>query len=320
MFDRSQQWRRRARLGRRAWPWPRRRSPRAARARRATRATQTAAGGGNVTLTLKHITDNRARVHEADRGVQEGRPERHDQAELRAGGRSADVAARAARRRQRARPVRRLAGQRLGDVGAAARARGRARGHLRPGVDQERPREPAPLLGNDGKTYMYSSGVTPIGAIYNKKVLADAGVDRAAEDVGRAAGDLRQGQGRGQDVHRARQPDAVDHAADPVRDRAVDGVQGGPEPRAGHARRQEDVLELGLAHRLRALPRARQEGRLQQEPERHDVRAAAGDGRQRQGGDGDPGHERRDRHPATRRRTRPTSRRSRSPPPTARPT
>jgi len=34
-----------------------------------------------------------------------------------------------------------------------------------------------PLLGNDGKTYMYSSGVTPIGAIYNKKVLADAGVN-----------------------------------------------------------------------------------------------------------------------------------------------
>jgi raffinose/stachyose/melibiose transport system substrate-binding protein len=33
-----------------------------------------------------------------------------------------------------------------------------------------------PLLGNDGKTYMYSSGVTPIGAIYNKQVLADAGV------------------------------------------------------------------------------------------------------------------------------------------------
>jgi len=33
-----------------------------------------------------------------------------------------------------------------------------------------------PLLGNDGKTFMYSSGVTPIGAIYNKKVLADAGV------------------------------------------------------------------------------------------------------------------------------------------------
>src|SRR3954447_2606692 len=33
-----------------------------------------------------------------------------------------------------------------------------------------------PLLGNDGKTYMYSSGVTPIGAIYNKKVLKEAGV------------------------------------------------------------------------------------------------------------------------------------------------
>jgi raffinose/stachyose/melibiose transport system substrate-binding protein len=33
-----------------------------------------------------------------------------------------------------------------------------------------------PLLGSDGKTFMYSSGVTPIGAIYSKQVLADAGV------------------------------------------------------------------------------------------------------------------------------------------------
>jgi raffinose/stachyose/melibiose transport system substrate-binding protein len=33
-----------------------------------------------------------------------------------------------------------------------------------------------PLLGSDGKTFMYSSGVTPIGAIYSKRVLADAGV------------------------------------------------------------------------------------------------------------------------------------------------
>src|SRR3954471_13072714 len=38
------------------------------------------------------------------------------------------------------------------------------------------PKNLQPLLGNDGKTYMYSSGVTPIGAIYNKKVLSDAGV------------------------------------------------------------------------------------------------------------------------------------------------
>jgi raffinose/stachyose/melibiose transport system substrate-binding protein len=33
-----------------------------------------------------------------------------------------------------------------------------------------------PLLGSGGKTYMYSSGVTPIGAIYNKKVFAEAGI------------------------------------------------------------------------------------------------------------------------------------------------
>jgi raffinose/stachyose/melibiose transport system substrate-binding protein len=33
-----------------------------------------------------------------------------------------------------------------------------------------------PLLGDKGKTYMWSSGVTPIGAIYNKKVFAEAGI------------------------------------------------------------------------------------------------------------------------------------------------
>jgi raffinose/stachyose/melibiose transport system substrate-binding protein len=33
-----------------------------------------------------------------------------------------------------------------------------------------------PLLGAEGKTYMSSSGVTPIGAIYNKKVFKEAGI------------------------------------------------------------------------------------------------------------------------------------------------
>jgi raffinose/stachyose/melibiose transport system substrate-binding protein len=33
-----------------------------------------------------------------------------------------------------------------------------------------------PLLGDKGKTYMWSSGVTPIGAIYNKKVFSEAGI------------------------------------------------------------------------------------------------------------------------------------------------
>jgi raffinose/stachyose/melibiose transport system substrate-binding protein len=33
-----------------------------------------------------------------------------------------------------------------------------------------------PLLGDKGKTYMWSSGVTPIGAIYNKKVFSAAGI------------------------------------------------------------------------------------------------------------------------------------------------
>jgi raffinose/stachyose/melibiose transport system substrate-binding protein len=33
-----------------------------------------------------------------------------------------------------------------------------------------------PLLGDKGKTYMWSPGMTPIGAVYNKKVFAEAGI------------------------------------------------------------------------------------------------------------------------------------------------
>jgi raffinose/stachyose/melibiose transport system substrate-binding protein len=33
-----------------------------------------------------------------------------------------------------------------------------------------------PLLGDKGKTYMWSPGVTPIGVIYNKQVLKQAGI------------------------------------------------------------------------------------------------------------------------------------------------
>jgi raffinose/stachyose/melibiose transport system substrate-binding protein len=37
------------------------------------------------------------------------------------------------------------------------------------------------LLGAEGKTYIWSSGVTPIGAIYNKQVFEDAGVTELPE-------------------------------------------------------------------------------------------------------------------------------------------
>jgi raffinose/stachyose/melibiose transport system substrate-binding protein len=35
-----------------------------------------------------------------------------------------------------------------------------------------------PLFGTDGKTYMWTYGLVPIGAIYNKKVFKEAGVDK----------------------------------------------------------------------------------------------------------------------------------------------
>src|SRR4051794_26490284 len=38
------------------------------------------------------------------------------------------------------------------------------------------PQQLRPLLGDKGKTYMWSPGMTPIGAIYNKKVFKDAGI------------------------------------------------------------------------------------------------------------------------------------------------
>ena len=132
MFDRSHQWHRRAGLAGAV-------VAAAAAVAACGSGTQgdtggtSGAGGGNVTLTLKHITDNEPAFTKLIAEYKKVAPNVTIKAELRAGRRSADLAARAARRRQRARPVRRLAGQRLGDVGAAARARGRAGGHLRPG-------------------------------------------------------------------------------------------------------------------------------------------------------------------------------------------
>ena len=40
------------------------------------------------------------------------------------------------------------------------------------------PENMRPLLGNDGKTFMWSPSTTPIGAIYNKQVYKDAGIDQ----------------------------------------------------------------------------------------------------------------------------------------------
>jgi len=61
------------------------------------------------------------------------------------------------------------------------------------------PQNLKPLLGDKGKTYLWSPGMTPIGAIYNKKVFKEAGVNKlptswpellAAADKIKAAGKI----------------------------------------------------------------------------------------------------------------------------------
>ena len=259
----------------------------------------------------------------ADRGVQEGRSERDDQAEVRADGPAADLAARPARRRQRARPVRRLAGQRLGDVGPAARARPgwsrtsptrrgsrtsptgtsrcsatTARRTCGPGRDADRRpsttrrSSPRPASTEPPKTW--------------SELLATRDKVKAAGKIPIALGN--QTPWITQLIPYAIAPSTA-FAQDP--NLAQDMLDG-----------KKTFSNSGLAHGLRALRRARQEGRLQQEPERHDLRAAA----QQLVGSGkaamvDPGHRRAAAASWTRRQEQgPTSRRSRSRPPTRRTT
>ena len=82
-------------------------------------------GDGHVTLTLRHIADNRPALTRLIADYRKVAPNVTIQRDLRGRGSPADVAARPDRRRQRAGPVRRLARQRVGDGGPAARPGGR---------------------------------------------------------------------------------------------------------------------------------------------------------------------------------------------------
>jgi raffinose/stachyose/melibiose transport system substrate-binding protein len=134
------------------------------------------ASGGNVTLTLKHITDNEDAFTKLIAEYKKVAPNvtirasyapvDDLQTSLRAqlgGGNAPDLFVvwpgnGSAMSVQQLAPAGVLA-----DLGT-------------PGWVDNVPENLRPLLGSDDKTYMYSSGVTPIGAIYNKKVFAEAGI------------------------------------------------------------------------------------------------------------------------------------------------
>jgi hypothetical protein len=117
------------------------------------------------------------------------------------------------------------------------------------------------------------SDLQPRGAAQGRR--ADPG------DVVRAARSVREAQAGRHRPDRRRQPDAVGHAADRLRARALDGLRPRPRPRAGDARRPRHVRELRLARDAHALPRAVRARLLSAEPERDDDRAPGGAGRAR---------------------------------------
>ena len=127
---------------------------------------------------------------------------------------------------------------------------------------------------------MWSPGTTPIGAIYNKKVFEDAGVDEppktwteflAACEKIKKAGKIPIALGNQtpwvtQLIPYAIAP-ATAFAEDP--NLAQDMLDG-----------KKTFTNSGWDDGLRALPRAREEAATSTtEPERHDLRAADGDGR-----------------------------------------
>jgi len=132
--------------------------------------------GGNVTLTLKHITDNEPAFTKLIADYKKVAPNvtikpsfapvDDLQTSLRAqlgGGNAPDLFVVWPGNGSA------MSVQQLGPSGVLADISGQ-------GWIKTVPENLQPLLGSEGKTYMYSSGVTPIGAIYNKKVFEEAGI------------------------------------------------------------------------------------------------------------------------------------------------
>jgi len=150
-----------------------------------TQDEETTAGGGgqgNVTLTLKHITDNKQALTELSAAYRKVAPNvtikgsyapvDDLQTSLRAqlgGGNAPDLFV-VWPGNGSAMSVAQLA-----PTGVLADISGQ-------GWIETVPENLRPLLGVEGKTYMWSSGVTPIGAIYNKRVFKDAGVTELPEN------------------------------------------------------------------------------------------------------------------------------------------
>ncbi len=238
-----------------------------------------------------HEGDHRqpAGLEGADRRLQEGEPGRHDQGDVRADRPAPDRAARAARRGRRAGHVRRVARQRQRDVGEAARPERPARGPQRRGLGQVDPGGHAAAARRRRQDLHLVAEHHPDRRHLQQAGLQGRGRRQAPGDLSRVPRREREDQEGGQDPGRGRPPDALGHAADPLRDRPGDRLRRRPEPGEGHAGRQEVVHQLRVGRGLQALPRPREARLLQPQPERHHLRAADGDGCQRQGGDGDPG-------------------------------
>ena len=134
------------------------------------------AGGGNVTLTLKHITDNKPAFTKLIAAYKKVAPNVTIQPSY-APVDDLQTSLRA-----------QLSGGNAPDLfvvwpgnGSAMSVQQLAPAGVLADISDQTwiknvPENLRPLLGNGGKTYMYSSGVTPIGAIYNKKVFEEAGV------------------------------------------------------------------------------------------------------------------------------------------------
>ena len=139
-------------------------------------AANDSAGAGNVTLTLKHITDNEPAFKKLIAEYKKVAPNVTIQPSY-APVDDLQTSLRA-----------QLGGGNAPDLfvvwpgnGSAMSVQQLAPAGVLADISDQRwiknvPENLRPLLGTDGKTYMYSSGVTPIGAIYNKQVLAEAGV------------------------------------------------------------------------------------------------------------------------------------------------
>ena len=149
-----------------------------------------------------------------------------------------------------------------------------------------------PLLGADGKTYMWSPGATPIGIIYNKQVFKQVGITEEPKTWSELLADAQKIKAAG------KIPFAVGNQTPWVTQLLPYAIAPSTaftqDPNLA-----QDMLDKKKSFtnsdwhtvydRYLELVQARP---LQQEPQRHDIRADPAVAGQRQGRDGRPGHRR----------------------------